>query len=157
ATKSWVPAYLVKAGATYAVITDQIGSVRLVVDSTTGIVAQRLDYDEFGRVLLDTNPGFQPFGFAGGLYDSATALVRLGARDYDPEAGRWTTKDPLLFSGGDTDFYTYVGNDPINHVDPSGLFAPGAGVIILAGGTSAGAIIATAGIALLVPALVCSL
>ncbi len=45
----------------------------------------RLDYDEFGRVLLDTNPGFQPFGFAGGHYDPDTQLVRFGARDYDPE------------------------------------------------------------------------
>lgn len=38
-------------------------------------VVQRPDYDEFGRVVLDTNPGFQPFGFAGGLYDSDTGLV----------------------------------------------------------------------------------
>ena len=35
----------------------------------TAAVLQRIDYDEFGRVILDTNPGFQPFGFAGGLYD----------------------------------------------------------------------------------------
>ena len=46
---------------------------------------QRLDYDAFGQVLLDTNPGFQPFGFAGGLYDEQTKLVRFGARDYDGE------------------------------------------------------------------------
>jgi len=43
---------------------------------------QRLDYDEFGRVLLDTNPGFVPFGYAGGLYDADTGLVRFGSRDY---------------------------------------------------------------------------
>jgi len=40
-----------------------------------------MDYDEFGNVLLDTNPGFQPFGFAGGLSDQRTGLVRFGARD----------------------------------------------------------------------------
>ena len=40
-----------------------------------------MDYDEFGRVVL-TNPGFQPFGFAGGLYDEHTELTRFGARDY---------------------------------------------------------------------------
>lgn len=38
--------------------------------------------------LLDTKPGFQPFGFAGGLYDRDTRLVPFGARDYDPETGR---------------------------------------------------------------------
>ena len=43
--------------------------------------------------LNDTNPGFQPFGFAGGLYDPDTGLVRFGARDYDAETGRWTSKE----------------------------------------------------------------
>ena len=54
------------------------------------MVAQRLDYDEFGTVLSDMNPGFQPFGFAGGIYDSATKLTRFGERDYDStvEGGR---------------------------------------------------------------------
>jgi hypothetical protein len=48
-------------------------------------VAQRLGYDEFGNVLKNTNLGFQPFGFAGGLYDPDTKLVRFVARDYDAE------------------------------------------------------------------------
>ena len=95
-----VPDYMVKGGVTYRIVTDHLGSVRLVVDAATGQVAQRLDYDEFGRVLADTNPGFQPFGFAGGLYDRGTGLVRFGARDYDAETGRWTAKDPIGFAGG---------------------------------------------------------
>ena len=77
-------------------------------------------YDEFGRVTLDTNPGFQPFGFAGGQYDSDTKLVRFGARNYDADAGRWITKDPIGFAGGDSNLYGYVSNDPINQVDPRG-------------------------------------
>ncbi len=64
-TRSWVPAYLVKGGVTYLIVTDAVGSVRLVVDVQTGAVVQELDYDEFGRVSADTNPGFQPFGFGG--------------------------------------------------------------------------------------------
>ena len=48
----------------------------------------------------DTHPGFQPFGYAGGLYDADTGLVRFGAHDYDATIGRWTTKDPLLLGGG---------------------------------------------------------
>jgi len=75
----------------------------------------------WGRVTLDTNPGFQPFGFAGGLYDRDTGLVRFGARDYDPEVGRWTSKDPVRFRGGDTSLYGYTLGDPINFGDPAGL------------------------------------
>ena len=92
-----------------------------MLDAVSGTIAQRMDYDVWGRVLLDTNPGFQPFGFAGGLYDRDTGLVRFGARDYDPETGRWTAKDPILFEGGDANLYGYVESDPVNWVDPWGL------------------------------------
>src|SRR4051794_19346943 len=99
---------------------DGRGSVRMVVDADSGDVAQRLDYDEFGNVLLDTNPGFQPLGYAGGVVDADTGLVHFGARDYDPSLGRWTTKDPLGVGGG-MNVYIYVANDPINRVDVTGL------------------------------------
>jgi RHS repeat-associated protein len=84
-------------------------------------VVQRLDYDEFGQITKNTNPGFQPFGFAGGLYDPDTKLTRFGARDYDAFTGRWTAKDPIRFSGGDVNLYQYCGGNPITYADPSGL------------------------------------
>jgi RHS repeat-associated protein len=115
------PDLILKNGVTYLVVKDHLGGPRLVVDAATGQVAQRMDYDAWGRVILDTNPGFQPFGFAGGQYDAATGLVRFGARDYDPAVGRWTTRDPILFSGGDTNLYGYVVSDPINFTDRGGL------------------------------------
>jgi RHS repeat-associated protein len=117
-----VPDYLVKGGVTYRIISDHLGSVRLVIDPASGAVAQRIDYDEFGRVTMNTNPGFQPFGFAGGMLDDDTRLVHFGAREYDPFVGRWMQKDPTQFQGGGTNFYEYVGNDPVNGADPSGLF-----------------------------------
>jgi RHS repeat-associated protein len=61
-----------------------------------------------------------PLGFAGGLHDRDTGLVRFGARDYAPELGRFTAKDPIDFDGGDTNLYAYVTNDPANWVDPEG-------------------------------------
>ncbi len=85
-TSPLVPDYLIRGTATYRIITDHLGSPRLVVDTTTGTAVQRMDYDEFGNVILDTNPGFQPFGFAGGLHDRDTRLTRFGVRDYDAEA-----------------------------------------------------------------------
>lgn len=42
------------------------------------------------------------------------------SRHYDPEVGRWTTKDPIGFKGGDTNLYGYVIADPINKIDPKG-------------------------------------
>jgi len=116
-----VPDYLVAGGTTYRMLTDHLGSVRLVVDATSGAVVQRLDYDAWGRITYDSNPGWQPFGFAGGLYDPQTGLVRFGARDYDPETGRWTAKDPIGFGGGSGLLYEYCANDPVNALDPTGL------------------------------------
>jgi RHS repeat-associated protein len=131
ASRANVPDYLIKSGVTYRIITDQLGSPRLVVDVTTGRIVQRLDYDEFGNVVLDTNPGFQPFGFAGGLSDRDTGLIRFGARDYDPETGRWISKDPIGFLGQSTNLYSYVLNDPVNWVDPWGEAHLGPGHIDL--------------------------
>ena len=115
------PLYMVRGGVALRIITDQVGSVRLVINSATGSIVQRMDYDSFGNVTQDTAPGFQPFGFGGGIYDPDTALVRFGARDYDPAVGRWTTKDPISFAGLDGNLYRYVGNQPVNQIDPVGL------------------------------------
>ncbi len=121
ADKINVPEYMVKAGVTYRILTDHLGSARLVIDTTTGAIAQSMTYDEWGNVLTDTSPGFQPFGFAGGLYDPDTGLVRFGARDYDARVGRWTAKDPIGFGGGDANIVNYSGGNPVNNSDPSGL------------------------------------
>jgi RHS repeat-associated protein len=114
------PDFILRAGVPYRVIKDHLGSVRLVINAQTGIVEQKLDYDAFGRVIGDTSPGFQPFGFAGGLDDPYTGLVRFGKRDYSPTLGRWMAKDPSGFGGGDTNLYRYCFGDPVNRVDPDG-------------------------------------
>ena len=124
ADKGNVPSAMLREGKSYRIISDHLGSVRVVIDTTANTIIQRIDYDVWGRITQDTNPGFQPFGFAGGLYDPDTGLTRFGARDYDAETGRWTAKDPILFNGGDTNLYGYVLQDPINSIDPSGLFNP---------------------------------
>jgi RHS repeat-associated protein len=116
-----MPVAMNRGGARYYLAYDQVGTLRLVTDST-GAVVKRIDYDTFGNVVADTNPAFSvPFGFAAGLHDRDTGLVRFGYRDYDPETGRWTAKDPILFAGGDTDLYGYCLGDPVNFLDPYGL------------------------------------
>jgi RHS repeat-associated protein len=116
ASKSNVPDAMLETVATvttaYKIVSDQLGSVRLVVRMSDGVVVSRLDYDAWGNIVSSTGVGVQPFGFAGGLYDAATQLVRFGARDYDPSVGRWTSKDPSRWKGG-ANFYAYA-----NEVDP---------------------------------------
>jgi RHS repeat-associated protein len=125
-SKANVPDYMMKGGATYRIISDYLGSVRLVVNANDGTVAQRMDYDAWGNVLASSSGiGFQPFGFAGGLYDADTGLVHFGARDYDPSVGRWTAKDPILFGGMQANLYVYVGDDPVSLFDPTGLCPTG--------------------------------
>jgi len=115
-----VPYSMEYLGQTYYLLYDQIGSLRAVVDNM-GNVVKRIDYDSFGNVILDSDPSFRiPIGFAGGLYDVDTGLVRFGLRDYDPSIGRWMAKDPIDFAGGSVNLYEYVLNDPVNWVDPEG-------------------------------------
>ena len=120
-----MPVAMTKDGATYYLSYDQVGSLRVVADAA-GSVVKKIDFDSFGNIIDDTNPSFEvPFGFAGGLHDRDTGLVRFGFRDFDTDIGRWTAKDPILFAGGDTDLYGYCVNDPINWIDPLGLFTFG--------------------------------
>ena len=144
-----VPEYMSKAGQNYRLVYDQVGSVREVV-APDGSVSERIDYDEFGNILTDSAPGFQPFVLAGGLRDIDTGLIRFGIRDYDSTTGRWTAKDPLRFGAGDAVLYAYVNSDPINSIDPSGL--DGTGAVI--GACFGGVIAATAACAVTGPGFI---
>lgn len=115
--------YFKQGSDLYRIIKDHLGSPRLVVKADDASVTQKMDYNEWGKVILDTNPGFQPFGFAGGLYDKDTKLVKFGARDYDGSVGRWTRKDPIRFRGDDSNLYSYAIQNPINRSDYNGLFS----------------------------------
>jgi RHS repeat-associated protein len=79
-------------------------------------------------VVKDGNPYLRsPLGFAGGLHDGDTGLVRFGWRDYDPDTGRFTAQDPIGNAGGDPDWYGYCLDDPVNGRDPEGLDTRGLG------------------------------
>lgn len=127
---------------TYRIISDHLGSPRRVINTVSGEIRLGLEYDEWGNEEVTAsvlNRGLIPFGFAGGLYDEGTGLVRFGTRDYDPELGRWTSKDPIRFAGSsfnifgiavkagnpmtETNLYGYALLDPINLVDSLGLFS----------------------------------
>ncbi len=75
-TKSNIPNYIVKGDTTFAVITDHLGSVRMIVNSLTGEIIQRTNYDEFGNISTMTSVMYIPFTYAGGLTISHTGLIR---------------------------------------------------------------------------------
>ena len=120
-----VPDYAIRVsdGARYRVVSDQLGSVVLVVNvDDAGDVVFAGRYDAFGeQEVISGDPGWGAFGFAGGRHDAETGLVRFGARDYDPSTGRWTGKDPAGWASRAWNSYEYVASDPVNANDPLGL------------------------------------
>ncbi len=113
--------YYIEGANKFRIVSDQLGTPRVVFNIGTGAVIAKFNHDEFGVTKANTNTTLKlPFGFAGGLMDWDTGLIRFGARDYDPALGRWLSKDPILFEGGDANLYGYVMNDPVNWIDPEG-------------------------------------
>jgi RHS repeat-associated protein len=109
-------------GQVFTLHYDQIGSLRAVADQRGNVIQETL-YDPFGGIIETSNPDFRvPIGFAGGLHDRDLGFVRFGWRDFDTFTGRWTAPDPLGDAGGDPDWYGYCLDDPVNGVDPLGLF-----------------------------------
>ena len=104
-----------------------------------GKVVEHRQYDSFGKVLARTanlSPGAATlpgsgvgvaFGYTGRPLDEKTGLSDYRARWYDASMGRFINEDPSGFKGGDTNLFRYVGNDPLDRIDPSGLTAKWAG------------------------------
>ncbi len=76
-------------------------------------------YDPFGTLLAKTGTFDQPFQFSTKRYDARIGMVQYEFRNYLPAIGRWLTRDPLGEAGG-LNLYAFVGNNPVNWVDPWG-------------------------------------
>jgi RHS repeat-associated protein len=100
----------------------QVDGLRSVtsLSSGTGSLSQTDTYDSFGKQLSSTGSLTNPFQYTGRQFDSDTNLFYYRAQYYDASTGRFLGEDPIGPLGG-INFYRYVGNDPINWDDPSGL------------------------------------
>ncbi|MEZ2390162.1 RHS repeat domain-containing protein [bacterium RCC_150] len=105
-------------GASFYYTTDALGSTLLLTDSTQAAAAT-YSYDSWGNT---TSSGAQsavnPWTYAGGYNDTTSNTIKFGARYYNPTRGRFTQADP---SGQSANRYAYVGCNPINATDPTGL------------------------------------
>jgi RHS repeat-associated protein len=98
---------------------DALGSIIALTDET-GTIRTRDTYDAFGKVTISGESSDNPFQYTGRENDG-TGLYYYRARYYNPELQRFISEDPLRLDSGDVNFYAYVGNNPINFTDPSGL------------------------------------
>ena len=97
---------------------DQLGSVEAVSDHTGSTVAAAR-FGPFGNLVESTGVSPNYLRYTGRELDADTGLYNYRRRYYDPEIGRFLSEDPLRFDAG-INFYSYVGNNPINANDPSG-------------------------------------
>jgi RHS repeat-associated protein len=119
---------------TYYAVKDHLGSVHALIDSS-GQPAAQFTYDAWGNVLSTTITSsvltINSFRYLwqGREYSFATGLYNFRARWYDSVTGRWLSKDPIGLEGG-LNLYAFCGNDPVNFIDPSGLFWQEAGNVL---------------------------
>ncbi|MBI5196646.1 MAG: DUF2778 domain-containing protein [Nitrospirae bacterium] len=115
------PLAMRRSGANYYYHTNGLGSITALTDSTKAVV-QSYVYDSFGQIISQTGTITNPYTFTGREYDAETGMYYYRARYYDATIGRFISEDPVGFAGGDVNLYAYVGNNPVNFVDPFGLY-----------------------------------
>jgi RHS repeat-associated protein len=104
-------------------LSDQLGSVR-IVENLTGGVLDEISYDAFGNLVSETDASQHGrLGFQGGEYDTVTGTYHFGARNYNAATGRWDSEDPIGLNSDESNLYRMEYNEPTDFVDPSGLQA----------------------------------
>jgi RHS repeat-associated protein len=110
-------------------LTDHLNTVRDIVSYDAGTDTTTLEnhivYNSFGEVISETNPSVaSDVKFTARYTDATTGFQWNLHRWYVPSIGRWASEDPIGFAAGDPNLARYVGNEPTNAIDPSGLLDP---------------------------------
>lgn len=107
-------------GVKYFYLFDGLGSVTELIDENENVV-NRYRYTPFGSPLVKDETVYNPYQFTGRRYDAESGLYYYRARMYSPDIGRFMQVDPAEMVDG-VNMYAYVGNNPVNNVDPSGMW-----------------------------------
>jgi RHS repeat-associated protein len=101
-------------------LTDHLGTVRDLVNNV-GQVVNHIKYDSYGNVIAESDPAVKTrYKYTGREFDAETDMQYNRARYYDAAIGRFISEDPIGFAGDDANLYRYVGNSPVDSIDPSG-------------------------------------
>jgi RHS repeat-associated protein len=114
------PLAMIANGNTYYYHNDHLGTPQKMTDST-GIVVWSADNKPFGEVNITTNNVTNNLRFPGQYFDEETGLYYNYFRDYNPIIGRYIETDPAGIQRGRNHLFVYVGNNPINFKDLTGL------------------------------------
>ena len=113
------PLEQVSGSTTYWFHHDQIGSTRLITNSTaTTPHPASYTYDPYGGIASISESITNPFRFGGQYQDTESGLYYLRARYYDPVTAQFLTRDPLTPTTRQP--YDYTSNNPLNSTDPGG-------------------------------------
>ena len=117
-------AMVTPGGQTYTYHYNGIGSTTAITDQAQNIV-NMYAYTPFGQLIDERETIEQPFKYVGadGVMTESNGFYYMRARYYDPQIGRFISEDPIGFDGGQVNLMAYVGNNPINFIDPLGLSA----------------------------------
>ncbi|HYF80660.1 MAG TPA: RHS repeat-associated core domain-containing protein, partial [Symbiobacteriaceae bacterium] len=109
---------------TYYYHIDGLGSV-VGLTKPDGTWDSLYQYDEFGVVQANKGQAWNNFQYTGATYSPTSGLYHLGARHYNPAIGRFITQDTYAgnpWQPWTKNLYVYVGNNPVNYIDPTGHF-----------------------------------
>ncbi len=112
--------YNVTTGQKLLYMPDQLGSVRDVLDATTGNLVQSYDFTPYGAIAQTNGSTPTDYQYAGLFYHVPSGLNLATYRTLDGITGRFLNRDPIREAGG-INQYMYTGANPLNRIDPDGL------------------------------------
>jgi RHS repeat-associated protein len=116
-------ATVTSGGSFYCYHFDGTGHTVAMTDASANVV-NKYAYTPFGAIANQQESISQPFKYVGkyGVMTEPDGFNYMRARYYDPSFGRFISEDPTGFAGGDVNLMAYVQNNPVNGIDPSGLW-----------------------------------